>query len=147
MLGRATSAQDATDLSGFRRATTGCELHPTSSPGGNVQGKIRQWEVGRHYTIMPGRLSFAIFPDEASMQAQSRAFPHLIFFTSREQSTYHGYCSDFGPSDISSVVSFCVRSRKMMEGTAHEDKMLVHASTLNEVQSPHQPSRPNPRFC
>ena len=133
MINRLISAQDATDLEFRARTSSCCDLRATSSSSNTVPGKIQRWEVGRHFTLMPGRLSFAIYSDTEAMRVASKAQPHLLFFSSREQANYLGYCADFGPCDLSTVVSFCIRTRNLMADKTCQNRMLVHSSTLDEA--------------
>ena len=96
-------------------------------------GQLPMLEVGRHFPVIPGRLSLAIYPSTPSLQAASKRMPHLVFYTSREEGAYLNYCSDFGPVDLATVVSYCLRTKNLLKDERFKDRELVHGSTTDEA--------------
>ena len=94
--------------------------------------KEAQWRQAIH-PVIPGRLSLAIYPDTTSLQAASKALRHLVFYTSREESSYQSYCGDFGPVDLATTVSFCIRTRNLLSDEQFKDREIVHGTTANEA--------------
>ena len=83
--------------------------------------------------VIPGRLSLAIYPDAASLKAASKALRHLVFYTSREESSYQSYCDDFGPVDLATTVRFCIRTRNLLSEEQFKDREIVYGTTSDEA--------------
>ncbi|KAJ1490116.1 protein-tyrosine phosphatase-like protein [Baffinella frigidus] len=89
-------------------------------------------DEGRHYPVMPGRLSLAIYPDTSSLLAASSAMRDLVFYTSREEDpSLNPFCD--GPCDLASVVSYCLRTRNILTDERFKDNEVVHGTTIDKA--------------
>jgi len=113
----------------FRRCSSVqdvCELSDPNQMPSNRPGKYM-------FPVIPGRLSLGIYPDTRTMETACINMPHLVFFTSREESCYKPYNSDFGPCDLATTASFCIRTRNLLSEEGFKDREFVHATTKDEA--------------
>jgi cell division cycle 14 len=87
------------------------------------------------FPVIPGRLSLGIYPDTLTMETACKNMPHIVFFTSREECCYQPYNSDFGPCNIATTVSFCIRTRNLLSDERFKDRKFVHSTTKDEASN------------
>jgi len=63
-----------------------------------------KWRVGQIYPVVPGKLYFTSHSTKAHTRKAIEGRPELSFSSTLEPESYHGYCKDFGPRDLASVV-------------------------------------------
>ncbi|KAJ1471884.1 hypothetical protein T484DRAFT_2025921 [Baffinella frigidus] len=107
-----------------------CELSDPATMPVRHDGTCGE-EGGRHHPVIPGRLSLAIYPDACSLELASQTMRHLVFYTSREERGYRSYCADFGPVDLATTVSYCIRTRNLMKDERYKDSTFVHGTSPN----------------
>ena len=73
----------------------------------NMTSTENEAELGKLWTLIPGRLSFAIHRDEEQTRAEIADRPDIYFFSSDLHEEYTPFNKDFGPVRLSSVYKFC----------------------------------------
>ncbi len=72
-----------------------------------AKAEQEQWNVGEVYSIIPGRLSFAMFSTHKEAQDRQKASQDLLFVSGEFQDLYLPFASDFGPVNLGVIHSFC----------------------------------------
>jgi len=82
--------------------------------------------VGRSWEVIPGRLFFSIHRDEEHTIQLIKEHPSIFYFSGWLQESYEGYCSDFGPVNLGSVVRFCRFMRERLHDPRLAKRQLVY---------------------
>lgn len=103
-------------------------LVPASSVGTDA-AREDEWEIGKRFEIVPGRLSFVShFSGQETMIETFHDKDILHYVRSSLHEKYTPVHADFGPVDLSVVCRFCELLRAKRTSKKLEDKHLVYVT-------------------
>jgi hypothetical protein len=83
------------------------------------------------YPVVPGQLYLTSHSTKENIVRAIEGHPELLFFSTPEPESYRGYCKDFGPTDLSGVVSFCRRIRTLHQEPRLCGRPVVYSTDAN----------------
>jgi len=99
--------------------------HDGASPSRETFDSM-EWRVGQIYPVVPGKLYFTSHSTRAHTCEAIEGLPMLFFSSTLEPESYHGYCEDFGPTDLAGVVSFCRSIRTLLQDPRLRGRPVVY---------------------
>jgi len=106
--------------------------HPEEDIVDGTEGdeKATSWLAGEKYSLIEdGWFYYTTHIDDAHTEDQINQYPADFFFSSYLPDTYRGFCADWGPCSIATVLTFCKEIHEKWEHPQLQNRALIYYSS------------------